>query len=106
MDSNAEKTPIDMSSEEPGAVSSAVPSDSDTTTSNDTGNEVGMNSATTSISFVAISKIANTNNLKYNSEEAENFPGGKFAQQLLELAARPALQGVAHDVHTEQEQGQ
>ena len=73
MDSNAEKTPIDMSSEEPGAVSSAVPSDSDTTTSNDTGNEVGINSATTSISFVVIPKIANTNNLKYNSEEAENF---------------------------------
>ncbi len=74
MDSNAEKTQLeDLSSAEQGAVSSAVPSDSDTTTSNDTGNEVGINSATTSISFVVIPKIANTNNLKYNSEEAENF---------------------------------
>ena len=39
MDSNAEKTPIDMSSEEPGAVSSAVPSDSDTTTPEETSQE-------------------------------------------------------------------
>ena len=59
MDSNSEKTLPNFSGEEPGAVSSAVPSDSDTTTSNDTG--------------VVIPKIANTNNLKYNSEEAENF---------------------------------
>ena len=63
----------DLSSENAEKLSSIVPSDIDTTSTNDTGKEDGINSPTTSISFVAISKIANTNNLKYNSEEAENF---------------------------------
>ena len=39
-------------------------------------------------------------------EEAQHPVGGEFAQQRPQAGARPALQGLSHDVHAEQEQAQ
>ena len=76
MDSNAEKTQLeDLSSAEQGAVSSAVPSDSDTTTPEETSQETSSFTATDYL-FSDLLKsitISNDGNLEYVSDEAETF---------------------------------